>query len=237
MAVAMGMAGCAISSPARAHHAHPTPTPSATPTPLPAAVTVIAPDGVNFRVQPSATASVVGVVAQGVTLPVLSKTTANGGWWQVKGSTATGWITSDPQYTSTASLQTYQAPGNPAWSALFPTNWTFAQTTAGTISFTGPGGQVIAVTAASTTAQLPPGAPTGTAQKSVASVNVYGVTTALVTYAVASGYLAAVAFQARPGVAFLVTAKADSGSGAANFSLFLDAFKFALPSPSASPTP
>lgn len=234
----LGLAGCALSSPPPAHHrARPSPSPSATPTPLPQAVTVIAPDGVNFRTSPSTTASVVGVVAQGVTLPVLSQTSADGGWWQVKGSTATGWITADPQYTSTASFQSYQSTGSPGWSALFFSNWTFAQTTPGTISFSGPGGQVIAVTTAASTAALPPAAPTGTGEKSVSSVDVYGVTTALVTFAVSSGYLAAVAFQARPGVAFLITAKGTSGKTAATFSLFLDAFKFALPAPTPKPSP
>jgi hypothetical protein len=238
MLAGLGLAGCALSSPAPApHRPRPTPTATATPTPLPQAVTVIAPDGVNFRTSPSTTASVVGVVAQGVTLPVLSQTNADGGWWQVKGSTATGWITSNPQYTSTASFQSYQSTGSPAWSALFYSNWTFAQTTAGTISFSGPDGQVITVTTAAGTAQLPPGAPSGTGEKSVGSVDVYGVTTALVTYAVSSGYLAAVAFQARPGVAFLITAKGSSSSTAAAFNLFLDAFKFALPTPTPKPSP
>ncbi|MHB1576850.1 MAG: SH3 domain-containing protein [Candidatus Dormibacteria bacterium] len=234
----LGLAGCALSSPPPARHQpRPSATPSATPTPLPQAVTVIAPDGVNFRTNPSTTAAVVGVVAQGVTLPVISQTSVDGGWWQVKGSTATGWITSNPAYTSTASFQSYQSTGTPAWSALFPTSWTFAQTTAGTISFTGSGGQVITVTSAATTANLPPGAPTGTGEKSVTSVDVYGITTALVTYASSTGYLAAVAFQARPGVAFLITAKGSSSSTAAQFTLFLDAFKFALPAPTPKPTP
>lgn len=235
---ALSLAGCALSSPPAVHaHRTPTSTPSATPTPLPQAVTVIAPDGVNFRTDPSTTAPVVGVVAQGVTLPVLSKTGVDGGWWQVKGSTATGWITANPEYTSTASFQSYQSTGNPSWSALFPSSWTFAQSTPGTISFSGQGGQVITVTTAASTAKLPPGAPAGTGEKSVTSVEVYGITTALVTYAVSTGYLAAVAFQGSPGVAFLITAKGSSDSMAAIFTVFLEAFKFALPAPSPKPSP
>ncbi|HVD02816.1 MAG TPA: SH3 domain-containing protein [Candidatus Dormibacteraeota bacterium] len=231
----LGLEGCGVGSGPRPTPSPPSPSAKATPSPVPTAVTVLAPDGVNFRSQPSTTASVIGVVAQGVTLPIVSESSADGGWWQVRGSSATGWVTSNPEYISTASFQTYQSGGTAAWSALYPASWAFAQSGSGTLVFTSPGGEAITVTAAPSTAQLPAGAPSGTNQLSVGSVDVYGVTTALVTYSVTTGYLAAVALQATSGLAFLITDKAPSGSAAKDFNLFLDTFKFPLPT--ASPTP
>lgn len=234
-AAAVGLAGCGLTSPSKAPPPRPSPSPTATPTPLPSAVTVLAPDGVNFRTGPSATSSVVGIVAQGVTLPVLGQSAAAGGWWEVKGSTATGWITANPEDTSTGSFQSYAAGGSSAWSVLFPTSWSFAQTSSGAITFTAPGGEVITVVQAATLAALPPGAPAGTGQKSVGSVDVYGITTSLVTYSTSTGYLAAVAFQAVPGLAFLITDRAPEATAAQDFSVFLDTFKFPLPASSPSP--
>lgn len=213
----------------------PTPKPTATATPAPTQLTVLAPDGVNLRSGPTATASVLGIVAQGVTLPILSHTSAGGGWWEVKGSTHTGWMTADPQYTSTASFQTYAAGGTTAWTVLYPSGWQFAQQSTGQLAFTGPGGQTITVTQGSSTGSLPAAVPSGTATQSVGSVDIYGVTTSLVTFAVPSQYVAAVAFTASPGVAFLIEAKGPDKSLAAVFSQFLDTFKFPLPA--ASPTP
>lgn len=234
-AVVLTVAGCGIAAGPKPPVSSPSPSAKPTPSPAPTSVTVLAPDGVNFRTQPNTSASVIGIVAQGVTLPIISETTANGGWWQVRGSSATGWITSDPHYTSTASFQSYQSGGTAAWSALYPASWAFAQNSSGALVFTSPGGEAITVTEAASTSQLPSGAPSGTAQLSVGSVDIYGVTTALVTYSTPSGYLAAVAFQAGPGLAFLITDKAASGGAAQDFALFLDTFKFPLPA--ASPTP
>ncbi|MHB1525220.1 MAG: SH3 domain-containing protein [Candidatus Dormibacteria bacterium] len=213
-----------------------TPKPTASPSPVATEVTVLAPDGVNFRTQPSPTASVVGIVAQGVTLPIISHTSAAGGWWQVKGSTAIGWITANPAYTATGAFQTFTggATASP-WSVLYQPGWNFAQDSSGAVVFTGPNGETITVTQAASTTQLPPAAPTGTARSDVAAVDIYGVTTSLVTFSAGSGYLAAVAFQAEPGLAFLIEAKAQAAAAAADFNLFLDTFKFPLPA--ASPTP
>lgn len=196
---------------------------------------MLAPDGVNLRSGPSTSASVLGIVAQGVTLPIVSHTAAGGGWWQVKGSTHTGWVSADPQYTSTGSFQTYAAGGTTAWSVLYPSGWQFGQDASGKLTFTGTAGQTIAVTQAASTVSLPPAVPTGTATLSVGSVDIYGVTTSLVTFAVPSQYVAAVAFQAKPGVAFLIEAKGPDKSLAAVFSQFLDTFKFPLAAASPSP--
>ncbi|HUY54239.1 MAG TPA: SH3 domain-containing protein [Candidatus Nanopelagicaceae bacterium] len=230
------LVGCGASPPASTPSPRTSPKPSSTPSPAATAVTVLAPDGVNFRTQPSPTAAVVGIVAQGITLPIISHTSAAGGWWQVKGSTATGWITSNPEYTSTGTFQTFTGGSSTLpWSVLYAGGWNFAQDSSGAVVFTGPDGDSIIVTQAGSTAQLPAAAPSGTPKSDVAAVDIYGITTSLVTFSVSSGYLAAVAFQAEPGLAFLIEAKAPTGAAAAAFGVFLSTFKFPLPA--ASPTP
>ena len=236
LTAAVVMVGCGAAQPVT----HPSPRtsskPTATPSPVATEVTVLAPDGVNFRTQPSPTASVVGIVAQGVTLPIISHTSAAGGWWQVKGSTAIGWITADPEYTATGAFGTFTGGGTTSpWSVLYASGWNFAQNSSGAVVFTGPNGETITVTQAASTAQLPPAASSGTARSDVAAVDIYGITTSLVTFSVSSGYLAAVAFQAEPGLAFLIEAKAQSAGAAAAFTVFLNTFKFPLPAASPSP--
>ena len=233
LVVAAVLAGCGTSTPRPAATPRPSPSPSASPPPT--SLTVIAPDGVNFRTDPSTTAQVIQVIAQGVTLPIVSETSAAGGWWEVRGNTATGWVTSNPQDTSTASFQMYQSGGSANWSVLYPSGWQFAQLSTGAISFNGPGGESISVTAGASTAQLPPAAPSGTPTSGVSAVVVYGVTTSLVTFAATSGYLGAVAFQASPGLAFLIVAKGAAATTGADFQLFLDTFKFPLPGAGATP--
>jgi hypothetical protein len=228
------LAGCGTPGAAPKHHKS-APSPTATPSAAPTSVTVLAPDGGNFRNGPSPTAAVTGVVAQGVTLPIVSQSSADGGWWEVKGSSADGWITANSQDTSTGSFQTYSGGTTTSpWSVLFPSSWQFAQASAGVIVFSGPNTESITVTVAATTGQLPAAAASGTTEKDVASIEVYGVTTAQVTYA-GNGYLSAVVLQGAPGTAFLIVAKGPSASAGAEFTVFLNTFKFTLPA--ATPTP
>jgi hypothetical protein len=160
----------------------------------------------------------------------VSHSSVDGGWWEVKGSSSDGWITANSEDTSTASFQTYQGGSSTApWSVLYQSGWDFAQANTGVIVFSGPSDETITVTQAATTQLLPAAAPGGTTHSDVTAVEIYGVTTAQVTYA-GSGYLSAVAFQADPGLAFLVEVKGQSASAAAAFSLFLNTFKFPLPS-------
>jgi hypothetical protein len=102
------LAGCASSPSPKPSPSQLTPRPSPSASTAPSAVTVIAPLGVNFRSAPSASASVVGVIPQGVSLPLLDPKPGSGGWWKVQGATQPGWITSDPQYTSTLTFQTFE---------------------------------------------------------------------------------------------------------------------------------
>jgi len=237
LAVGLGaLTGC--SSPV---HPHPSPTRStphlsASATPAPTAITVIAPLGVNLRTGPSTSASVVGVVAQGVSLPFVAHTSAAGGWWQVRGSSQTGWVTADSQYTSTLSFQTFSAAagGGTPWSVMYPEGWTFAQESAGPVAFTGAAGASVIFTTAATTAQLPPAAASGQTQSGVGSVVVYGVTAPLVTYSSSSKYQASVEFQAQPTLAFLIQADLSAKGGSATLTLFLETVFFGVP---ATPSP
>ncbi len=230
------VAGCASQARPTPAPSKPTPRPSPTATPQPTSVTVIAPLGVNFRTAPSLTAPVVGVVSQGVSLPVLAHTSAGGGWWEVQGSSQKGWITAEPQYTSTLTYQTFSTSGagSPPWSVMYPEGWTFAQESSGPIDFTGPAGATIDFTTDPSTAQLPVAALTGQVQSGVSSVEVYGVTAPLVTYANSTYYEASVEFQAQPTLAFLIRAKLPLKTGAATLILFLETVFFTVP---ASPSP
>jgi uncharacterized protein YgiM (DUF1202 family) len=222
----MLLAGC--SSPAK-----PTPTtadhsphPSPNVTPLPTTLTIIAPLGVNLRSGPSTSASVLQVIAQGVTLSIVGHNSVDGGWWQVKGSTASGWVTAQSQYTSTAAFQTFSSAAPVAWSVMYPPGWTFAQQGPGTVVFSDKAGETITFVVASTTTQLPAAAPTGAAQSGAAAVEVYGVTAPLVTYASTTAYLASIEFQAQPALAFLIKAQLLPKTGGATLNLFLETVFF-----------
>ena len=228
------LAGCSSTSSPTPAVSRPAPHPSASATPAPTSVTVIAPLGVNLRTAPAASASVVGVVAQGVSLPIVSHTSSGGGWWEVKGSSQAGWITADLQYTSTLSFQTFASPGSSSWSVMYPQGWTFAQQTAGTVVLSGAVGDAITFVTAATTAQLPPAESPGSTQKGVGAVEVYGVTVPLVIYASTTSYEASVEFQAQPALAFLITAQLPAKTGAATLKLFLETVFFTVP---ATPSP
>ncbi|MGA8426550.1 MAG: SH3 domain-containing protein [Candidatus Dormiibacterota bacterium] len=202
----------------------PHPTPSATP--LPTALTVIAPLGVNLRSSPGTSAAVLQVIAQGVTLSIVGHYSADGGWWQVKGATESGWVTAQPQYTSTQAFQTFSSAAPVAWSVMYPPGWTFAQQSAGTVVFTDRAGGTITFVVASTTPQLPAAAPTGATQTGAVGVEVFGVTAPLVTYASTTAYLASIEFQAQPALAFLIKAQLLPKTGAATLNLFLETVYF-----------
>jgi hypothetical protein len=220
------LAGCSsANSPApTTSHRSPHPTPSASA--LPTTLTVIAPLGVNLRSSPSTSAAVLQVIAQGVTLSIVGHYSANGGWWQVKGSTVSGWVTGQPQDTSTEAFQTFSSAAPVAWSVMYPPGWTFAQQGSGTVVFSGGAGETITFVVASTTGQLPPAAPTAATQSGAAGVEVFGVTAPLVTYASNTAYLASIEFQAQPALAFLIKAQLLPKTGGATLSLFLDTVYF-----------
>lgn len=235
LAVGLGaLTGCASSPRPTPSKPAPTPHPSPTASPLPTMVTVISPLGVNFRTEPTTTASVVGVVAQGVSLPIVSHSSADGGWWEVRGSSQTGWISSQTQYTSTLTFQTFSSGAATPWSVMYPEGWTFAQENSGPIRFTGPGAATITFATATTTSQLPAAALAGQTESGVSSVVVYGVTAPLVSYASTAKYEASVEFQAQPALAFLIQAQLPAKGGASTLNLFLETVFFTVP---ATPSP
>jgi hypothetical protein len=232
----VALAGCGGAARPTTTPTRSSPHPSSSATPAPTAITVIAPLGVNLRTGPATSASVVGVVSQGVSLPYISYTSTNGGWWEVRGSSQNGWITGDPQYTSTLTFQTFSSAGagGAPWSVMYPEGWTFAQESSGPVQFSGPAGASITFTTATTTAQLPSAASPGQTQSGVGSVEVYGVTAPLVTYANTTKYEASIELQAQPALAFLIQAQLPLKGGAATLNLFLETVFFAVP---ATPSP
>ena len=103
-------------------------TPTATPQPASGQRTVIAPLGLNIRDGPSKDAKVVGNLGQGTVVTVLAHSDSNGGWFQVKGETTTGWMTDNTAYSSPRHFNLYQSDQR-GFSALYPDSWTFAEGT------------------------------------------------------------------------------------------------------------
>src|SRR4051794_20239425 len=69
--------------------------------------TVLSPLGINLHSNPSLDSTRVGSASQGATLTVKDHTNSNGGWYQVRGATTTGWITADPTLTAPGYFQSY----------------------------------------------------------------------------------------------------------------------------------
>ncbi|MGH7640346.1 MAG: SH3 domain-containing protein [Candidatus Dormibacteria bacterium] len=233
-AVLLCLAACGGTVPAHHSRTRTKASPTSSPSPAPTAVTVIAPLGVNLRSGPSTSDSVIGVLSQGVSLPILSHTAQAGGWWEVKGSSASGWVTANSQYTSTMTFQTFSVPGSTPWSVMYPQGWTFAQKATDQVQFTGPPGSAITFTTAASVSQLPPAATAGESQSGVTAVVVYGVTAPLVTYVSATQYLASAEFQGQPALAFLIQASLPEKGGEKTLQLFLETVFFTVP---ATPSP
>jgi hypothetical protein len=90
--------------------------------------TVLSPLGLNIRQNASVSSARLGTAAQGAVLQVVGRTDQNGGWYQVQGQTVSGWITADPSLTAAGQYTQYQSQDR-QFSALYPQNWTFAETT------------------------------------------------------------------------------------------------------------
>jgi Bacterial SH3 domain len=74
------------------------------------AITILAPLGVKLRDTGSPAGTVLGSLGQGTVVTVVAHSDQNGGWYQVRGETQTGWITDDPAYTSPSPTPTASAP-------------------------------------------------------------------------------------------------------------------------------
>jgi hypothetical protein len=98
-------------------------------------LTVLATLGLNMHSSPALSAKVVGTLAWGSTVTVVAYT-ANGGpwphsttpgaWYQVQGSSITGWIVADPDYTAAGNLSSINFPDKHIDGLLYPADWTYA---------------------------------------------------------------------------------------------------------------
>jgi uncharacterized protein YgiM (DUF1202 family) len=145
--------------------------------------TVLSPIGINVRADPHRGAKVLGTAAQGVALTVLGHTGAAGGWYQVKGQTVTGWISADPTLSAPGEFTPYTSN---QFNALYPATWTSTPYGPASVVFhSGSDPNNIVAIASSSTAKLPRGR-VGYGEVGTSVVVVCGVTSALVTYQLAS---------------------------------------------------
>jgi len=109
------------------------------------------------------------------------------GWYNVMGSTVTGYITDDPTLSAGGKFMAFNSDQD-NFSALYPDTWTAVQVPSVTVVFRPPsGGDSIVMTTAATATQLPV-AGAGYQQDGAAStVVVCGITANLITLAQTSG--------------------------------------------------
>jgi hypothetical protein len=147
--------------------------------------TVLSPIGLNVRAGPSKSAKVIGSADQGTVFQLLGHTNRAGGWYKVRGSTLTGWISADTGYSAPGRFGYYSSD---AFSVLFPVGWTYAGTPKSGVVFRAPTpSEDVAITAASSVAKLPlvnQGA--GISQENSQQVVACGVTSNLDTYSTSS---------------------------------------------------
>jgi Bacterial SH3 domain len=200
VALAVSLAACGSSG----HQANPPPptttatTVAPTTTTLPGvqssgARTVLSPIGLNVRAQPAKTAKVLGTAAEGVALTVLGYRAADGGWYEVRGATVTGWISASNTLSAPGTFQPYSSSAL-GFASLYPTGWTVKASPSAAVFRAPIGGDTITVTAGPTTAQLGRGQ-AGYALSRSEQVVVCGVTGDLDTYTdttAANRYLAQV---------------------------------------------
>ncbi|MBV9660123.1 MAG: SH3 domain-containing protein [Acidimicrobiales bacterium] len=146
--------------------------------------TVISPTGLHVRAQADKAAQVLATAAQGTVLTVLSYSGASGGWYQVKGATVTGWITSDPTLSASGEFRPYSSAD---FNALLPATWTSTPVPPASVSFAPPSGgdNVTAITAPNVTSL--PNVPAGYGQTSSQQVVICGVTSRLLSFSRVGG--------------------------------------------------
>jgi hypothetical protein len=128
---------------------------------------------------PSKTATVLGTAAQGTVLTVLSHSDADGGWFEVKGATVTGWMSADPALSSAGEYRSFTST---EFNAMYPAAWSASGFPPANVTFkSGAGPEQIVAVAAAAPAQLPP-APQGYGKNGSTQVVVCGITSDLITY-------------------------------------------------------
>ena len=182
------MAGCGGGSPPGAVATKPAArgsgraaTGSPAPPAVPGVLTVLSPLGLNIHSGPALTAPRVGTAAQGAALTVLDHQDQNGGWYQVKGETVTGWVTADPGLTSPGAFIAYQS-SDFGFNALYPQTWTFAATPTAVVFHPLSGPQTIVVRIGARIADFGPAGGAGYLRSGQQAVVVCGVTGDLNTF-------------------------------------------------------
>ena len=140
--------------------------------------TVLAQLGLNLHDQPAVTAHIAGTAARGVELTVIAYRPDDGGWYQVKGQTTTGWITADPSLSAAGSFLQLNSDDK-QYSALYPQTWTYADSAAETVFMPQSGDASIVVRPAASRDRV--GLP-GYQQASDTQVVACGYTGDLITY-------------------------------------------------------
>jgi hypothetical protein len=161
--------------------------------------TVLVQDGLRIHSSASLSAAVEGTAAWGVTLTVIGynasggpwpDSSSPGGWYQVEGSTVTGWIIADPTYTASGVFNSIGFQDKQIDGALFPTDWSYADNP-GEVIFepqTGTDLPTLVIRTATTLSALGPAGLTGyPSVSSNSEVVVCGYTGTLVKYAAGSG--------------------------------------------------
>jgi hypothetical protein len=213
-AAAATLAGCSLASPASSGPSGVATNPpvsgsSGTATASPAASgsagaqtsgerTVLVQDGLRIHSSASLTSAVEGTAAWGVTLTVLGynasggpwpDSSSPGGWYQVQGSTVTGWVIADPTYTASGLLSSVGFQDKQIDGVLYPTDWTYSDNS-GEVIFepeTGTDLPTLVIREATTLSALGPSGLTGYASvSSNAEVVACGYTGTLVKYAAGS---------------------------------------------------
>jgi Bacterial SH3 domain len=193
--------------------------------------TVLSPIGLNVRAGPSKSAKVIATAAQGTVFQLLGHTDKDGGWDKVRGSTVTGWISSDLGYAAPGRFGYYSSS---AFNVLFPAGWTSAGKPEAGVVFRAPAPSSVevVVTTSSSVATLPTvsqGA--GISENSSEQVVACGVTSHLYSYSTSSPdkYYADALFSLAAGHALGLKATLTSMSQMRTVLDFVNSISFPLP--------
>jgi hypothetical protein len=157
------------------------PGPTTTATPTSGLRTVLSSVGLHVRAQASKSAAILGTAAHGTTLTVLAHTDQGGGWFEVKGSTVTGWISDNRTLSAPGKFVAYSSSEH-LFSALYPETWTHAELPPAGVVFRAPSGpDTVVVTTAASVAQLARGRD-GYRQSGDEQIVVCGITGDLFTF-------------------------------------------------------
>jgi hypothetical protein len=161
--------------------------------------TVLVQEGLRIHSSASLSAAVEGTAAWGVTVTVLGynasggpwpDSSAPGAWYQVEGSTVTGWVIADPTYTAPGVLNSIGFQDKQIDGALYPTDWTYSDSS-GEVVFepqTGTDLPTLVIREATTLSALGPAGLTGyPSVSSDSEVVACGYTGTLVKYAAGTG--------------------------------------------------